>query len=98
MAMKSGNRLAAMKDCQEFAVELSAYFDGELEGDSKAALERHLEHCESCHKRLDGMTRLRVALTALAQPGVKRGGSVMDLLKDKLAAEAGAGPRKPRMS
>jgi len=98
MATKAGKHPAGLRACQDLAVDLSAYFDGELAGEEKAALERHLDSCESCRKRLDGMARLRIALTGLTQPGIKRGGSVMDLLKDKLAAEPGAGSKKPRMS
>ena len=97
MAKKTSNR-PAVGNCKDYTVDLSAYFDGELEGKAKDALEAHLNGCEGCRARLDNMSRLRVALSGLSRPGIKRTGSVMDMLKEKLAAEGAGGPKKPLVS
>jgi anti-sigma factor RsiW len=65
-------------------MELSALFDGELEGEQRQVVEAHVQGCEACRKRLDGMGRLRRALSALSEPRRKGGRSVLEMLKDKL--------------
>ena len=49
-------------ECEKLAVELSAYFDKELNGAQAAAVEAHLAGCADCRGDLEKMTRLRNAL------------------------------------
>ncbi|MBI3993613.1 MAG: zf-HC2 domain-containing protein [Candidatus Lambdaproteobacteria bacterium] len=52
--------------CAEMAVELSAYFDGELAPDERAAVKAHLDDCPACREALRGMERLHDAFSALS--------------------------------
>ncbi|HEX4242130.1 MAG TPA: zf-HC2 domain-containing protein [Steroidobacteraceae bacterium] len=47
--------------CAE-AMRLQAYFDGELDAPSAAAMEGHLEHCAECRESLADLQGLRAAL------------------------------------
>ncbi|HUJ74443.1 MAG TPA: zf-HC2 domain-containing protein [bacterium] len=84
MTPQQPRHAALRKDCGQIAVDLSAYFDGELAGRSKAAVELHLSTCEACRKRLAGMAQIHHALNTLADPTSQRRGSVLELLKSKL--------------
>lgn len=98
MATKS-DKTTVSKACRQLFVDLSAYSDGELEGEAKAAIEQHLLACEACRLRLDQMIRMRYqALRALATPGQSRGRSVLDLLKDKREEEERPAPKTPLIS
>lgn len=86
----------AGKVCRRLFADLSAYSDGELEGSAKEAVERHLLECEACRRRLDQMIRLRYqAVRALATPGLRRGRSVLDLLKEKRDEEERGARKEP---
>jgi anti-sigma factor RsiW len=41
---------------------LSAYLDGELDGDARGRVERHTHECEDCDKTLGALSRIRAAL------------------------------------
>lgn len=71
------------KGCKRYAVDLSAYFDGELEGDALTDLERHLDRCEGCRDTLQRLRKLRNALHALARPP-RRQHSILDDLKARM--------------
>ncbi len=73
----------AAKSCEQFSTDLSAYFDGELDGADRAAMELHLSACEACRNTLDRMRILRSAMTRLSA-AMPRGGSVLDQLKAEL--------------
>jgi anti-sigma factor RsiW len=99
MATKSAKTAMVSTACRQYFVDLSAYSDGELEGDAKTAIERHLLDCEACRLRLDQMIRMRYqALRALATPGLPRGRSVLDLLKDKRDEEDRPASKDPLVS
>lgn len=51
-----------MKECEEFAPLLSAYFDGELTEKECAQVRAHLEECEDCRTRLSEYAALRAGL------------------------------------
>lgn len=71
-------------NCPEIQEQLSAYFDGELEGETLAALTRHLESCAACQAKLDGFRRLS-ALSAELRRSDERVGS-WEALEHELAA------------
>ena len=72
-----------LKVCGKYSVDLSAYFDRELEGDALGEMEAHLEECEACTEGLKKLDRLHNAITSLAQAPTHRR-SVLDDLKAKL--------------
>jgi anti-sigma factor RsiW len=79
------------KSCERLSMELSAYFDGELEGETHAAVEQHVGGCDVCGKKLAELRALRSAMTRLSV-SMPRGGSVIDMLKAELRKDA---PPKP---
>ena len=99
MATKTANAAAANKACRRLFVDLSAYSDGELEGEAKTQVEQHLLDCEACRLRLDQMIHMRYqALRALATPGVPRGRTLLDLLKQKRDEEEHTVAKEPLIS
>src|SRR5262245_2620223 len=52
--------------CDSFAEELSLFAFGELEGERRTALERHLVDCAACRGELDALVR---SLELLKQEG-----------------------------
>ncbi len=74
------------KDCKPFSVELSAYFDDELEGEELEGLEAHLSDCEDCREGLKKLKRLRKALFTMRKTPTHHR-SVLDDLKAKLALD-----------
>ncbi len=86
MTNKRPSAKPAAKTCEQYSVDLSAYFDGELEGVEREAVELHLKTCAACTDKLDNLKRLRSAMSALSTP-VPRRGSVLDLLKAELRGE-----------
>lgn len=69
--------------CEKYAVDLSAYFDGELEGEELAELEAHLTECEACRASLEQMGAISSAMHTIASPPRRRG-SILDALREKL--------------
>ena len=74
------------KDCKPFSVELSAYFDDELEGEELERMEAHLSDCEGCQEGLKKLKRLRKALSTMRESPTHHR-SVLDDLRAKLALE-----------
>jgi anti-sigma factor RsiW len=89
MTTKRHSAPRAAKSCEQLSTDLSAYFDSELDGADRAAMELHLSECEACGKKLEQMRTLRSAMTRLSA-AMPRGGSVLDLLKAELRKEAPA--------
>jgi anti-sigma factor RsiW len=79
------------KSCERLSLNLSAYFDGELDGEDRAAVELHLGECEACGGKLEQMRALRSAMTRLSV-AMPRGGSVLDMLKAEMRKEATGKP------
>ena len=75
------------KDCKPFSVELSAYFDDELEGVELEGMEAHLSECEYCQDGLKKLKKLRNALVTMRKSPIHHR-SVLDDLKAKLALES----------
>lgn len=79
-------------ECKKYSVDLSAYFDGELEGKELAQMEAHLADCENCRSGLDKMTLLSSALSSISQSPIHRRSVLKDLrAKLKLGDEEDAG-------
>lgn len=75
------------KGCKTYAVDLSAYFDGELEGEAAERMEKHLGTCEGCREALGRLGKLRSALHSLARPS-QPGRSILSDLKARMAEES----------
>lgn len=58
--------------CKRFAVNLSAYFDGELQGDPLTKLKAHLQGCAACQHELETFAKIRKALLYLSGQSGKR--------------------------
>ncbi len=75
--------------CPEMAVEISAYFDDELEPREREAVELHLKDCPTCRASLDSMGKLHSAFSALSAPAPTRANArpilqaVMDMLEKR---------------
>lgn len=81
---------AMSKGCAKYSLDLSAYFDGELEGEALTRLQEHLDECEACQAALDKFRRIREAMTQLARrPGGSK--SILDAVRARLEEE---GPRR----
>jgi len=74
------------KGCKTYAVDLSAYFDGELEGEAAERMKTHLGGCDGCREALDRLGKLRSALHSLARPS-QPGRSILSDLKARMAEE-----------
>ena len=59
-----------MKNCEEFAPLLSAFVDGALTENERAAVLAHVSGCAACRARLDELFALHDALGALEEPEV----------------------------
>ena len=71
------------KGCEKYSVELSAFFDGELESEEKSIMEAHLETCEGCRHSLGRLKQLHGALASLSAPPLRQR-SILDEIKSKL--------------
>lgn len=56
-----------MKPCENYMPALSAFADGELNAEEKAALLAHLEQCEACRERLSELMILHTMLEELPE-------------------------------
>ena len=85
------------KGCKAYALELSAYFDDELEGDAHQRIEQHLAECSACRDTLRRLGRLREALHTLARPKSGQRSILQDLQERLGEAEedAPAAPDEP---
>lgn len=75
--------------CPEYRVDLSAYFDGELDGESLLRMEQHLQQCEGCQASLAKLRKLRSAMSELGR-GAREGQSVLEALRKRLEDERDA--------
>ena len=86
------------KECRKYSVDLSAYFDGELEEKEAAELKTHLRGCKGCSDSLERLRSLHNALTSLNRPALG-GRSVLEDLKARLhlddAPEDAPPPKRP---
>jgi anti-sigma factor (TIGR02949 family) len=55
-----------MMDCKKLREVLDAYVDHELSPDAAAQAEAHIAECDSCHRAVEGLARLREAVRAAA--------------------------------
>jgi hypothetical protein len=55
-----------MKNCKEIKQLLSAYADGELSGEERKAIDKHIETCTGCKKALDAHLELHAQLLTIA--------------------------------
>ena len=60
------------RKCRDFSTDLSAYFDGELEGNSLQLLESHLQDCGGCQDDLEKMGKIRSALFSMTSSPADR--------------------------
>lgn len=68
------------KECREITDRLSAYLDGEVEGQDLEELVRHLEECGCCRHCLAEIKAVRESLRKMPAPEIPRD------LKDRLKA------------
>jgi predicted anti-sigma-YlaC factor YlaD len=80
------------RDCQDFAVELSAYFDNELNEQDALVVEAHLAECANCRGDLEKMGKLRAMLNAPSAPTLPE----EQLIQDLMRALRGPEPRDGR--
>jgi hypothetical protein len=86
-----------MSEHEQFADDLALYALNALEGDERAALEKHLVTCNSCRLELEQL-RGDGALLALATTGPKPPARARQRLLDAVAKEAAASSDPPRRS
>ena len=85
------------RDSERLRDDLAAYALGALERDETAAIERHLEGCESCRERLQwlrpAVDQLPASVEQLAPPARLRE-SLMETVRAEAAPRAGAEPAR----
>lgn len=69
------------EDCKRLAVDLSAYFDQELDGEDARKVEAHLADCPDCREDMEKMGRMRAALHVTAAPGAPQQRLLQDLMQ-----------------
>lgn len=70
---------------------MSAYLDGDLDGEERGRIERHLHDCHQCREIL---RTLRTTLAALARLGTSRSGSGESEEEPEVASLVLAGVRE----
>ena len=75
------------KSCPEFSVDLSAFFDGELETEENERIENHLAECDDCRDQLDKFLAIRMAMRDRVKEGLRGRKSIFDAIKDQLEKE-----------
>jgi hypothetical protein len=60
-------------NCAEVEQRLSAYYDGELPGEARQAVDQHLAACESCARQLDRFRELSSLAQSLTEPAAPKG-------------------------
>lgn len=75
-------------------MELSAYFDGELEGDSLKEVEAHLTNCEECQQRLEKMKKISRAVSSLVDKRLENKSFVEEIMA-KVEEEEAMGKKFP---
>jgi anti-sigma factor RsiW len=56
-----------------FALRVNAYYDGELAGQAREEVERHIEGCQSCSEQLKDLHRLSQLIGQAPSPAVPDG-------------------------
>ncbi len=79
--------------CDDCRTKLTAYLDGELEGDRGTAVRGHLRGCEACRKVASDEAALRDGLRAL--PPIDPPASLWAGVQARLAAEEVAEAKRP---
>lgn len=95
MCGKSERFNAMMRDCESFAVDLSAYFDDELDAKETALVEEHLSGCAACQGNLAKMRRLRDALHRSSGPAGPASRLVEDLMRALKGEDGPGGGNRP---
>ena len=72
-----------LKVCGKYSVDLSAYSDGELDGDELQEMEAHLGECGACTEGLNKLKKLHNAVSSMVKAPTHHR-SVLDDLKAKL--------------
>lgn len=67
--------------CDRFAVDLSAYFDDELDPAEAAAVKAHVDGCARCRAELDKMRGLRNALNRTGEAALPERRLLQDLMR-----------------
>ena len=57
-----------MQGCDRFQKRMSAYWDGEITSRDRKWMDRHIQACPCCRRKLDGMARLEPQLADLIPP------------------------------
>lgn len=70
--MANGGMNRHSNDWEQQRERLSAYLDGELPSEERAALERHLPGCSECRRELEDYRTLRAMLRAVPAPALPR--------------------------
>lgn len=73
------------KSCKELIVDLSAYYDGELQGEALEEVERHLANCDACKESMTGYNQISHALHGLVGKRDRRK-SMVDEVMDRIKA------------
>ena len=68
-------------ECDRIAVDLSAYFDEELDPGEAAAVKAHLDGCARCRAQLDKMRGLRRALNSSSAATLPEHRLLKDLMR-----------------
>lgn len=82
-------------DCESFAVDLSAYFDGELDAREAAAVSEHLSGCGACRSKLEKMRLLREALHRSGSAALPEDRLIEDLMRALRRPDAPGGGAMP---
>lgn len=82
---------------EQFAEDLALYSLGALQGDAKAALEKHLQECASCRRELDQL-RGDSALLAMSATGPRPPSRSRTRLLDAIAREPRTQPSRSRLN
>lgn len=80
-------------ECEQFAVDLSAYFDGELPPDEAAAVKAHVDGCARCRADLNKMRGLRAALQRTGAAAAPEKRLIQDLMRTLQRPEGQDGGR-----
>lgn len=85
-----------MKYCEAYALEISAFLDGELNEEERAAVLAHVEACEGCRAYLAELTAMQAALGGLEEYDAPEGfaAGVMERLHQESAPAKRHAPRR----
>ena len=82
-----------MSDCEDSLHELYRYLDGDLTEERRAAIQRHLDHCQPCAEPYDFEAELREVIRKKCQEKVPESlvAKVMAALQDAAVNERPGG-------